>query len=150
MIAVILLFLFLIISFYTDYKHRTLPIWLLVAISVLTFIWSYNKQQFLYVHEYIINIVFLFFLLFGMIGFWRIKRQPISTFFSSAFGLADVWIMVLWAFTLPPNWFLLNIVVGSISALLLTAILRWKTVPLAGIWCLCFGMFIIVNQLNIL
>ncbi|MCT4637079.1 MAG: prepilin peptidase [Bacteroidales bacterium] len=150
MIVAIALCVQLIYAFIQDSKQRALSLWLLITISVSGLLWSYNNYGVLYLAEYIINMLFLLFMFGGITIFWKIRRGKDANLLKQAFGGADVWMIILLAIMLPPVMFVSNVIIASVTSLLLAIIFRWKTIPLAGVMSLCLTLFVIINQLNII
>lgn len=145
--------LFAVFIAFQDLKSRSVSIIYLVGFSVFVAVFTLTRfplQQLLYYFLY--NIVFLllqavFLVLYYYIKYRDLKKLPASI------GGADIWVFLIFAFSLEPVVFIFFMTVAFIVALLYYGLVNFvlkKTmheIPLAGVLCICYIVYTISNSL---
>ncbi len=148
---IIIICLLLWVAFF-DFKDRSIPVLLLVALSILAIIHLYTASQFNILY-FGINACLLGIQILLMVAWfwWRKKGQ---SFFKEAFGLGDVWILFISAVFFEPLTFVWFIVIASLVSLITGIILKflkteaYQFIPLAAIVSVIISIHLIFNLVS--
>jgi len=144
----LLLIIFLGLICFQDLKERKVSIWILVLGLVVGGYINYAHQQpIVFLSNTIINSVFVVTVFLILWGYATLKMKK-NIF--SVFGKGDLFFFMLLAVSLPILSFLMVFIFSIIFALLVFILLKnsmkEKTVPLAGLQALFFGLVLIANN----
>jgi len=147
MILTILMILILGILFYQDLKERKISLWILVIGIIIGGIIHYLHQYLMvFLWNIFINTAFIM-LLFGVL--WSYAKLKMKKKIFDVFGLGDLLFFILLAVSLPMLSFLIvfifSLLFSLITFILLKNTFTDKTVPLAGLQSLFFGLVLMGN-----
>ena len=131
------LLLLFIVAFF-DFKDRSIPVLLLIILSIIILINKFFSQPIEYYYV-LINIVILAIQLVLMMGWLKWRKREVN-FFKEAFGWGDVWMLAITTIYFTPYnfvWFVfVSAFVSLIYAFIFKAIKKSEDgflIPFAGI-----------------
>lgn len=145
----IILILVLGAIFYQDLKERQVYWFLFLFLGICAALLFYsNTYQEVFILSIIINLIFVLFLIFGVVVYSRLK---LKTNWNSTFGYGDVFFFLAIALSFSTISFIVIFVGALVFSLAAHMILsKDKTVPLAGYMSLFFAATYLGHWLGIL
>lgn len=142
----VLLALFVIISI-QDLKHRTIHVYLLIGIAVLSITINY-LEPLLNLYETLKNIGFLVCTSIGLMSYQTIRNKNMENPIDTSIGLGDILFFVAIAPLFQVHHYILFFILGLLLSIFLFVmtqkIRKHTTIPLAGYLALfliiCFGL----------
>ncbi|UIR54625.1 hypothetical protein LZQ00_10095 [Sphingobacterium sp. SRCM116780] len=141
---------------YLDFKIRAVYVWLFAFLALLLLLLKQQESRAILMDEQVgINLFFLFLQFAVLQVYFRIKTGTWQQLMDKKIGWGDMVFLLCMALYLPFLSFFVFYILSLLIVLILTALLpRWRNVkigiPLAGCQALLFGLWLILQKLNII
>lgn len=129
-----------IIVFFQDLKSRMVSLWVLIIAMISSCLISSIEVKYV-----LINVGFLLIQLLAVYLYSKLTKRLIL---SESLGLGDVVFFIVPALLLYTPEFVVYFIVSLIVSCLLTLLLNWKTIPLAGIQSVCLLLWLLCRNFN--
>lgn len=100
---------------WSDFKDRTIPVWLMSVATLLAGVYVYDHLE--HWREVVVNILLMLIHL-GLVALWLKIRRKNLRFFDEAIGWGDVWMMLIAACYFTPLHFIVMICLAAVLGLL--------------------------------
>lgn len=141
-----LLILFLITLFLQDLKSRAVSWIIYPAIFLLTL---YSQLRLIELEQliiqFVINLIIIAIQISFLIVYLRITKRSWRELASKYFAWGDILFLVILGLSFPVYFFLCFLIISIFISILVSLILRFKTVPLAGFQSILLALVILFN-----